>query len=474
MSKQDRQAVRTAVDVEIKYGLGKQKSSQGLSAKQEERINQLSQTIQQYTNKTNGYIDELNDEVGELETAVGEANAKIKDLEDNQAISPTITVTEIEGGHKVTIIDVDGAETINVMDGVDGEDGKDGQNGEDGFSPTVDIIEITGGHRVTITDKDGTKSFDVMDGEGGGTGGADGEDGYSPTVDVTEIEGGHRVTVTDVNGTESFDVMNGVDGNDGYTPVKGVDYFDGVNGKDGYTPVKGVDYFDGVDGKDGTEIFGALTNVASNTDMNNLLIPGAFSISSNAIAETIANLPLKVAGRVFVSSAIGSAVASSGYAALRQTFIPYQTRYPTFERDISRNSSNALSYGSWIPTSLNGQKILWSGYSQMGNGVKINLTEKISQQPNGITLIFSYVQDNGSVADYYYSHHRIDKAFVSAKNGASSQFFMNMYNFAVVGSKLLYIYDDRIEGYSGNTTTGTASGITFYNNRWMLRYVLGV
>ena len=46
----------------------------------------------------------------------------------------------------------------------------------------------------------------------------------------------------------------GPKGNDGYTPVKGVDYFDGAPGaagKDGYTPVKGVDYFDGKDGKDG-------------------------------------------------------------------------------------------------------------------------------------------------------------------------------------------------------------------------------
>lgn len=48
-------------------------------------------------------------------------------------------------------------------------------------------------------------------------------------------------------------------GNDGYTPVKGVDYFDGAdgndgaNGADGYTPVKGVDYFDGADGADGND-----------------------------------------------------------------------------------------------------------------------------------------------------------------------------------------------------------------------------
>ena len=37
---------------------------------------------------------------------------------------------------------------------------------------------------------------------------------------------------------------------DGYTPVKGVDYRDGV---DGYTPIKGVDYFDGKDGRDGVD-----------------------------------------------------------------------------------------------------------------------------------------------------------------------------------------------------------------------------
>lgn len=43
----------------------------------------------------------------------------------------------------------------------------------------------------------------------------------------------------------------GPKGNDGYTPVKGVDYFDGQPGKDGYTPIKGVDYFDGEPGVPG-------------------------------------------------------------------------------------------------------------------------------------------------------------------------------------------------------------------------------
>lgn len=47
--------------------------------------------------------------------------------------------------------------------------------GEDGISPTVAVAEIEGGHRVTITDKDGAKSFDVMDGKDGTPGGGSAE-----------------------------------------------------------------------------------------------------------------------------------------------------------------------------------------------------------------------------------------------------------------------------------------------------------
>lgn len=46
-------------------------------------------------------------------------------------------------------------------------------NGKDGVSPTVTVTDIDGGHRVTITDKDGEKTFDVMDGRDG-EGGAGG------------------------------------------------------------------------------------------------------------------------------------------------------------------------------------------------------------------------------------------------------------------------------------------------------------
>lgn len=74
--------------------------------------------------------------------------------------------------------------------------------------PTCAVTEITGGHRVTITDINKSQSFNVMDGSTGNNG-TDGKDGVSPTIVVTDISGGHRVTITDATGTKTFDVMDG-------------------------------------------------------------------------------------------------------------------------------------------------------------------------------------------------------------------------------------------------------------------------
>lgn len=93
-------------------------------------------------------------------------------------------------------------------------DGKDGTNGKDGTSPTVAVSTITGGHRITITDKTGTKTVDVMDGEDGGKG----DDGRGiKTIARTSGNGAagttdtYTITYTD-NTTSTFAVYNGKDG----------------------------------------------------------------------------------------------------------------------------------------------------------------------------------------------------------------------------------------------------------------------
>ena len=128
--------------------------------------------------------------------------------------SPIVTVTEITGGHRISIQDKTHTATFDVMDGTDGTDG------DDGVSPTVTVTSITGGHRVTITDKDHPSGmqFDVMDGANGrdGTNGTNGSDGVSPVVSISAITGGNAVTITDAThpSGQTFNVMNGTNGND--------------------------------------------------------------------------------------------------------------------------------------------------------------------------------------------------------------------------------------------------------------------
>ena len=66
-------------------------------------------------------------------------------------------------------------EELGIKDGKEGPQGEPGAAGADGYSPTVTVTTITGGHRVTITDANGAHTFDVMDGEDG--------EGSSITVD---------------------------------------------------------------------------------------------------------------------------------------------------------------------------------------------------------------------------------------------------------------------------------------------------
>lgn len=79
-----------------------------------------------------------------------------------------------------------------------------GEDGEDGVSPTVSVTDITGGHRVTITDADGTKTFDVMDGEDGSGGSVD--------IDDTLTQSGKAADAKVVG--DALKLKYGIDGGD--------------------------------------------------------------------------------------------------------------------------------------------------------------------------------------------------------------------------------------------------------------------
>lgn len=98
--------------------------------------------------------------------------------------------------------------TQNFIDEVKGALNKG--SGEAAISPTVDVVEIDGGHQVSITDVNGSKSFIVMNGETGPKG----------DKGDTGIQGPQGET-----GPKGDKGDTGPAGADGKTPVKGTDYF---------------------------------------------------------------------------------------------------------------------------------------------------------------------------------------------------------------------------------------------------------
>ena len=220
---------------------------------------------------------------GQLESQ-NEFTAMTKATEEMKTLYNTVDEAYKSGAFKGDKGDKgdDGAPGKDGADGKDGAQGKDGSPGVDGISPTLSISDIPGGHRVTITDAIGEKSFDVLNGDAEsdklwkptvsadgmiswtktteenaptpqnikgpqgspGTPGADGKpgaDGVSPSIAVTQITGGHHVSVTDAAGTKGFDVLDGAKGADGAPGIPGSPGAAGTPGADGTTFTPSVD-----------------------------------------------------------------------------------------------------------------------------------------------------------------------------------------------------------------------------------------
>lgn len=126
---------------------------------------------------------------------------------------------------------------------------------------------------------------------------------------------------------------------------------------------------------------------------------------------------------------------------------------------------------------LGENKVLWSGIYYMSASHQITLSEKISQQVNGIVLVWSsYWNDTVSNDNFRYifvpKNHVLDSNFA----GKLVTMILLTGQFGTVASKGLYIGDTTITGHNDNTVTGTGStsGIKFNNNAFVLRKVLGI
>ena len=191
--------------------------------------------------------DPITDWLQRAEQALGEIPATIRNaletakqsgaFKGDPGYSPTVQITDITNGHRVTITDEEGTHAYDVFDG------------GDGVSPSVSTSAISGGTAVTITDRSGNHTFNVYDGA----------NGVSPDLTVTDITNGHRITIVDVSGTNTFDVMNGQQGSPG-DPTELID--DTNPAQDKTFSSSKID----------TELSGVKTAIHGVNDIDNLLI----------------------------------------------------------------------------------------------------------------------------------------------------------------------------------------------------------
>ena len=141
-------------------------------------------------------------------------------------------------------------------------------------------------------------------------------------------------------------------------------------------------------------------------------------------------------------------------------------------KDILANPQNVLLWDAASPVSP-GTNL---GELRNGQPFGFNNGATISQQRNGVVFVFTLYDYSTKT----YSNASVHSFFVSKKEvellgGAPHTFLMGINaGFSVIGAKYVYIFNDYIDGHESNISTGNNSGIAFNNQRFALRYIIGV
>lgn len=199
------------------------------------------------------------------------------------------------------------------------------------------------------------------------------------------------------------------------------------------------------------------------TDLNEVRTPNTYT-GGDLNTYRYANCPIE--GGTFTLEVVGA-------GELGQV----KQRIQTCSKELSKAYERYYhtgSWGSWVCVSDYAGTLLWEGTWYMIASQTVNLTEAVNRQKNGIVLVFTEYID-GAVANSAFHTFFIPKLQVATNPGKGHTFILATGKFGFVATKYLYINNTTITGHNDNNTTGIGdSGIKFTNNRFVLRYVIGV
>ena len=136
---------------------------------------------------------------------------------------------------------------------------------------------------------------------------------------------------------------------------------------------------------------------------------------------------------------------------------------------IVADSHNGVNMWSTAPGT-----VLWSsgGWAMAANQTA-TLAHGISTCPTGIALHWQ-PYTSSTVRNYFHQWQFIPKEQVASFAGTTVDVTLSSSKFASVATKTLYVSDNRVTGHDDNTATGTANGITYANNQWVLTQIIAV
>lgn len=236
---------------------------------------------------------------------------------------------------------------------------------------------------------------------------------------------------------------------------------------------KGIAFFK-TSAKDGVDIAGELPgsaiNLTTNANLNSLTSPGFYVIPTTEISATVTNKP-------YTDTATASIrVERTGDGVVKQILQKAtKDNGMIYERGYETKSD---SWGAWSIVYAGAGKILWTGSLLMTAGQTATFSEPMSQQKNGVVLVFSRYTSS-TAQDYYYSCHFIPKLLVTAATGAGQTaagvaITMATSKFDYIAGKYIRVTETGVTGDETNNASGTTSGIAYNNGGFALRYVIGV
>ena len=191
--------------------------------------------------------------------------------------APTVEITEIEGGHHLKMIDVNGTYEFDVMDGNKGDKG-DAFTYSDFTAEQLAALKGEKGDAFTYSDFT-AEQLAALKGEKGDTGSGLRILGYYETLTALESSVTNP-SVGDAYGigsSEPYDIYI-------YTGINGWvnnGALQGAKGEDGHTPEKGIDYFTDADKQEIATAASEMIGQATDTKQGLVMVNGENGIGVN-------------------------------------------------------------------------------------------------------------------------------------------------------------------------------------------------